>query len=149
MNETLDKPLILVVEDDAAIRDVLHTALSNAGYKIREAFNAQEALSLAEHAPPELVILDLGLPDMDGQTVLKQLRQWLRAPIIILSARNQEAQKVEALDHGADDYLTKPFSTGELLARIRVSLRHAQGRRSRRAIAGDSDRGAEDRFIGP
>jgi two-component system KDP operon response regulator KdpE len=84
-----------------------------------------QALRLAAQQPPDLVILDLGLPDVDGQEVLKQLREWLHAPIIVLSARDQEAQKIAALDHGADDYLTKPFSTGELLARIRVALRHA------------------------
>ena len=79
----------------------------------------------ASQSPPDLVILDLGLPDMDGQEVLQQLREWLTAPIIVLSARDQEQQKITALDHGADDYLTKPFSTGELLARIRAALRHA------------------------
>src|SRR5262249_42079647 len=84
-----------------------------------------EALRWAERFPPDLVILDLGLPDVDGQTVLQKLREWLKIPIIVLSARNQEEQKVAALDHGADDYLTKPFSTAELLARIRVALRHA------------------------
>ena len=80
---------------------------------------------MPSQSPPDLVILDLGLPDMDGQEVLRQLREWLAAPIIVLSARDQEQQKIAALDHGADDYLTKPFSTGELLARIRVALRHA------------------------
>jgi two-component system KDP operon response regulator KdpE len=82
-------------------------------------------LRLASAQPPDVVILDLGLPDVDGQEVLRRLREWLTAPIIILSARDQEAQKVAALDHGADDYLTKPFNTGELLARIRVALRRA------------------------
>src|SRR5262245_39617716 len=113
------KSLILIVEDDAAIRDFLRTALTGAGFRLHEAFTGQEALRSAERTPPDLVILDLGLPDLDGQIVLKKLREWLKVPIIILSARNQESQKVEALDQGADDYLTKPFSTGELLARIR------------------------------
>jgi two-component system KDP operon response regulator KdpE len=87
----------------------------------------QEAIRRAAQYPPDLVILDLGLPDIDGQEVLRKLREWLRVPIIILSARDQEQQKISSLDNGADDYLTKPFSTGELLARIRVALRHSSG----------------------
>jgi two-component system KDP operon response regulator KdpE len=124
---TEKKPLVLVVEDDAAIRDFLRTALAGAGFRLHEAISGQEALASAERTPPDLVILDLGLPDIDGQMVLVKMREWLKAPIIVLSARNQEAQKVTALDHGADDYLTKPFSTAELLARIRVALRHVEG----------------------
>jgi two-component system KDP operon response regulator KdpE len=92
---------------------------------VDEAATGQQGLRHAEQQPPELVILDLGLPDIDGQEVLRQLREWLTAPIIVLSARDQEQQKITALDNGADDYLTKPFSTQELLARIRVALRHA------------------------
>jgi two-component system, OmpR family, KDP operon response regulator KdpE len=121
-----DKSLILIIEDDPAIRDFLRTDLANAGYRLIEAISGEEALERAERKPPDLVILDLGLPDMDGQVVLQKLREWLKAPIIILSARNQESQKVTALDSGADDYLTKPFSTAELLARIRVALRHSE-----------------------
>jgi two-component system, OmpR family, KDP operon response regulator KdpE len=121
------KSLILVVEDDAAIRDFLRTALTNAGYRLAEAITGEEALDRAARKPPELVILDLGLPDVDGQLVLQKLREWFKAPIIVLSARNQESQKVMALDSGADDYLTKPFGTAELLARIRTALRHADG----------------------
>jgi two-component system KDP operon response regulator KdpE len=120
-----NQPSILIVEDDAAIRNFLRESLSNAGYRLHDAYTGQEALLSAERTPPDLVILDLGLPDVDGQVVLQKLRQWLKSPIIVLSARSQEAQKVAALDHGADDYLTKPFSTPELLARIRVALRHA------------------------
>jgi two-component system KDP operon response regulator KdpE len=119
-------PLILLVEDDASIRNVLFDTLSSAGFRLHEAHTGQEALKSAERSPPDLVILDLGLPDLDGQEVLQKLRAWLTAPIIILSARNQESQKVQALDRGADDYLTKPFSKAELLARIRVALRHAE-----------------------
>ncbi len=119
--------MILVVEDDAAIRDFLRTALTSAGYRLAEAITGEEALDRAARKPPELVILDLGLPDVDGQLVLQKLREWFKAPIIVLSARNQESQKVMALDSGADDYLTKPFGTAELLARIRAALRHANG----------------------
>jgi len=118
-------PLVLLVEDELPIRKFLGASLSSAGYRLDEAATGHEALKRASQAPPDLVILDLGLPDMDGQEVLRQLREWLPAPIIVLSARDQEQQKITALDHGADDYLTKPFSTGELLARIRAALRHA------------------------
>lgn len=120
-----NSPLILLVEDDLPIRRLLRTTLSDEGYRLAEADSGQAALREALQQPPDLVILDLGLPDMDGQEVLRQLREWLRIPIIILSARDQEREKIAALDNGADDYLTKPFSTGELLARIRVALRHA------------------------
>jgi two-component system KDP operon response regulator KdpE len=118
-------PLLLIVEDELPIRRFLRTALSGEGYRLAEAETGQQAIHLAAQQPPDLVILDLGLPDIDGQEVLRQLREWLHAPIIILSARDQEPQKIQALDHGADDYLTKPFASGELLARIRVALRHA------------------------
>jgi two-component system KDP operon response regulator KdpE len=115
-----------LVEDEQPIRKFLRTELSNAQYKLDEAATADQALKLASQFPPDLVILDLGLPDMDGQEVIQRLREWLAAPIIILSARDQDQEKIRALDNGADDYLTKPFSTGELLARVRVALRHAQ-----------------------
>jgi len=118
-------PLLLIVEDELPIRRFLRTSLSGEGYRLAEAETGQQAIHLAAQQPPDLVILDLGLPDIDGQELLRQLREWLLAPIIILSARDQEQQKIQALDHGADDYLTKPFSSGELLARIRVALRHA------------------------
>jgi len=124
-------PLILLVEDEAPIRRLLRIALQE-DYRVLEADCARDALRLAAQQPPDLVILDLGLPDRDGQEVLRQLRDWLQAPIIILSVRDQEQQKIAALDHGADDYLTKPFSTGELLARIRVALRHAERVRGER-----------------
>lgn len=118
-------PLLLLIEDELPIRRFLRTSLDGEGYRLVEADTGQQAIRLAAQQPPDLVILDLGLPDIDGQDILRQLREWLRAPIIVLSARDQEQQKVTALDNGADDYLTKPFSTGELLARIRVALRHA------------------------
>jgi two-component system KDP operon response regulator KdpE len=125
MTAQATKPLVLIVDDEPPIRQFLRSALVNAGYRVDEATTAKQALSLSSQSPPDLVLLDLGLPDLDGQEVLRDLRQWLNAPIIVLSARDQEAQKVTALDNGADDYLTKPFNTAELLARIRVALRHA------------------------
>ena len=122
---TPNASLLLLVEDELPIRRFLKTSLAAEGYRLAEAETGEQALRLAAQQPPDLVILDLGLPDMDGQEVLRRLREWLQAPIIILSARDQEQQKITALDGGADDYVTKPFSTGELLARIRVALRHA------------------------
>src|SRR6266581_8948835 len=116
---------ILLIEDELPIRRFLRASLTGNGYHLVEAETGEQGVRLAAQQPPDLVILDLGLPDMDGQEVLRRLREWLRAPIIILSVRDQDQQKIEALDGGADDYLTKPFSTGELLARIRVALRHA------------------------
>lgn len=120
-----DRPLILLVDDEPPIRKFVRAALDAEGYRVTEAAAGKEALRTAASQPPDLVILDLGLPDVDGQEVLQSLREWLRSPIIILSARDEERQKVAALDGGADDYLTKPFSTAELLARIRTALRHA------------------------
>lgn len=125
-------PLLLLIEDELPIRRFLRTSLAGEGYRLAEADTGQQAIRLAAQQPPDLVILDLGLPDVDGQDILRQLREWLQAPIIVLSARDQEQQKVAALDNGADDYLTKPFSTGELLARIRVALRHAASARGDR-----------------
>src|SRR5262245_29558929 len=122
---TAAPPRILLVEDEQAIRKFLRTELSAAKYQLDEAATGDQALKHAEQSPPDLVILDLGLPDMDGQAVIQHLRKWLTAPIIVLSARDQDQEKIRALDNGADDYLTKPFSTGELMARIRAALRHA------------------------
>lgn len=120
------QPRILLVEDEQAIRKFLRTELSAANYQLDEASTADQAIKHAEQSPPDLVILDLGLPDMDGQEVIQQLRKWLSAPIIVLSARDQDQEKIRALDNGANDYLTKPFSTGELMARVRVALRHVE-----------------------
>jgi two-component system, OmpR family, KDP operon response regulator KdpE len=117
-------PLLLIVEDELPIRRFLRSSLGGE-YRLVEAETGEKAIRVAAQQPPDLVILDLGLPDVDGQEVIRQLREWLNAPVIVLSARDQEQQKIMALDNGADDYLTKPFSTGELLARIRVALRHA------------------------
>ena len=116
---------ILIIEDEQPIRRFLRASLSNEGYRVTEAPSGMQGLQMATAQPPDLVILDLGLPDLDGQDVLQRLREWCTAPIIILSARDQEPQKIKALDHGADDYVTKPFGTGELLARMRTALRHA------------------------
>ncbi|MEQ8787089.1 MAG: response regulator [Pirellulaceae bacterium] len=117
--------LILVIEDEQPIRRFLRASLASEGYRVAEASSGEEGLRIASHQPPDLVILDLGLPGVDGQEVLRKLREWLTAPIIVLSARDQEQQKIDALDHGADDYVTKPFGIGELLARMRTALRHA------------------------
>ncbi|MFO0819925.1 MAG: response regulator [Pirellulales bacterium] len=117
---------VLIVEDEAPIRRFLRAALAGEGYRINEAATGEEALRVSVAYPPDVVLLDLGLPDMDGQEVLRRLREWYLGPILVLSARDQEPQKVLALDHGADDYVTKPFGIGELLARMRVALRHSQ-----------------------
>jgi two-component system, OmpR family, KDP operon response regulator KdpE len=120
-----NSPRVLLVEDESPIRKFVGAALADANYQLDEAGTGAQALQHATQQPPDLVILDLGLPDMDGQQVIQRLREWLAAPIIVLSARDQDQEKITALDNGADDYLTKPFSTGELLARVRVALRHA------------------------
>jgi len=116
---------ILVVDDEKPIRRFLRASLQGHGYTVFEASNGQEAVSEAAGRRPDVIILDLGLPDMDGTEVTRQLREWTSVPIIILSVRNSEGDKIAALDAGADDYLTKPFGIGELLARIRVNLRRA------------------------
>jgi len=119
-----NKPFILLVEDDKAIRNFITASLSTQGYRYLETDKGNEAVALAMSYNPDLIILDLGLPDIDGIEVISKVREWSKVPIIIVSARENERQKVEALDRGADDYLTKPFGISELLARIRVSLRH-------------------------
>jgi two-component system KDP operon response regulator KdpE len=118
-------PIIVVIEDDPPIRRFLRTGLSSQGFEVYEADNGRQGLVEAGVRKPDLVILDLGLPDMDGVEVVKLIREWSSIPIIILSARGSEQSKIEALDAGADDYLTKPFGLGELLARLRVALRHS------------------------
>jgi len=118
-------PVVLVVEDEAPMRAFLRASLSSRGFCVVEAGTAAEAITLATSHNPELVLLDLGLPDLDGLQLTRQLREWSRAPIIVLSARGREQDKVDVLDAGADDYLTKPFGVQELLARMRVALRHA------------------------
>ena len=117
--------LILIVEDEPQIRRFLRTTLTAEGYRLVEAENGERGVLEAATHKPDLVMVDLGLPDIDGVEVVKRVRAWSTVPIVILSARNAEADKVAALDAGADDYVTKPFGVGELTARIRVALRHA------------------------
>lgn len=117
---------ILVIDDEPQIRKLLKIGLESQGYKIIEADSGKIGLAVAALNKPELIILDLGLPDEDGIEILKQLREWSKIPVIILSVRGDETDKIDALDNGADDYVTKPFSIGELSARIRAALRHAE-----------------------
>lgn len=119
------QPVVVVIEDDPPIRRFLRTGLATHGFSVYEATTGKQGIAEAGTRKPDLIILDLGLPDMDGKEVIKAIRAWSAMPIIILSARSHEDQKIEGLDAGADDYLTKPFGLGELLARIRVALRHA------------------------
>lgn len=118
-------PLVLLVEDEPQMRRFLRAALDGHGYRLVEALTAREGLTHAAGHNPDLILLDLGLPDGDGIEITRRIREWSATPIIVISARGQESDKVAALDAGADDYLTKPFGTGELLARMRVALRHA------------------------
>jgi two-component system, OmpR family, KDP operon response regulator KdpE len=118
-------PIVLVVEDELPVRRFLRAALSGHGYRVIEAGTFAEAEALAPSHNPDVFLLDLGLPDGDGVDLTRRLREWSRAPIIVLSARGREDDKVDALDAGADDYLTKPFGVNELLARLRVAVRHA------------------------
>lgn len=118
------KPLVLVVEDEEAICNFISAVLSSNGYRVVKAKTGKEGLSLFTSHAPDVVLLDLGLPDTDGIEVLKSIRQWSKAPIVIVSARGNEREKVAALDFGADDYIVKPFGTSELLARIRTAIRH-------------------------
>jgi two-component system, OmpR family, KDP operon response regulator KdpE len=115
---------ILIVDDEPQIRRFLRTTLSAHGYRVIEASCGREAMTLTATERPELMLLDLGLPDIEGLEVIHRLREWSTVPIIVVSVRGQEAKKIEALDSGADDYVTKPFGMGELLARIRAALRH-------------------------
>jgi two-component system, OmpR family, KDP operon response regulator KdpE len=122
----INEGTILIIDDEVQIRRLLEITLSANGYKISEASTGKEGLSLAATGHPVLIILDLGLPDSDGLDILSKLREWYQKPIIILSVRNSEDDIIKALDNGANDYLTKPFRTGELLARIRVAIRQSQ-----------------------
>lgn len=115
---------VLIVDDEPQIRRFLRTSLSAHGYQVLEASGGQEALVRLATEPPDVVLLDLGLPDLDGLDVTHRIREWSQVPIIVLSVRGQEGDKIAALDGGADDYVTKPFGLGELLARIRAALRH-------------------------
>jgi two-component system, OmpR family, KDP operon response regulator KdpE len=121
----MNKTRVLVVDDEESIRRFLRVTLATQSYAISEAVSGHEALSIAFVDKPDIVILDLGLPDIDGVEVIRLMRQWTKVPIIILSVRDSESDKIAGLDAGADDYLTKPFSVGELLARLRAALRRA------------------------
>ncbi|MGH8264722.1 MAG: response regulator [Steroidobacterales bacterium] len=119
------KPRLQIIEDDPQMRRFLRNALSESGYEVHESETAQRGLAQAAASRPDVILLDLGLPDLDGLEVVRRLRSWTTTPIIVISARGQEETKVAALDLGADDYLVKPFGTSELLARIRAAWRHA------------------------
>ncbi len=120
------KPAALIIDDEVQIRRLLRVALESAGYAVCEADRGQLGLAEAALRRPDVIVLDLGLPDLDGVEVLKRLREWSETPVLILSVRDAEEQKIAALDAGADDYITKPFSTAELLARLRVAQRRAR-----------------------
>ena len=120
-----NRPVVLVIEDEPPIRRFLRTALDAEGFEMIEAENGARGLAIAANSKPECVILDLGLPDTDGVEIIRRLREWSAVPVIVLSARSLESEKVAALDAGADDYVMKPFGVRELLARLRVALRHA------------------------
>jgi two-component system KDP operon response regulator KdpE len=119
------KSTALVIDDELQMRRLLRVCLEANGYRVAEAATGQDGIAEAAQHPPDVVILDLGLPDMEGFAVLKRLREWSRVPVVVLSVRDREEDKIAALDAGADDYVTKPFSSGELLARLRVAQRHA------------------------
>jgi two-component system, OmpR family, KDP operon response regulator KdpE len=126
-NERSTAPMALVVDDEPQIRRLLRITLEGNGYRVCDAATGKDGLLQAAQCRPEVVLLDLGLPDLEGIEMLRRLREWSRVPVIILSVRDGEDDKIAALDAGADDYVTKPFSSGELLARLRAALRHAKG----------------------
>jgi two-component system, OmpR family, KDP operon response regulator KdpE len=134
------QPTAIVIEDEPQIRRFVRGALEDEGWQVHEAASLRDGLSAAGTRQPDLIVLDLGLPDGDGLRLIRDVRGWSAVPIIVLSARSDEADKIDALDAGADDYLTKPFGTGELLARIRANLRRP------RAAAGSEDAAAPFRF---
>ena len=117
------KPTILVIEDDVSVSNLIATTLETQQYKYILAKNGQDGIHMAVSHNPDIILLDLGLPDMDGIQIIKKIRSWSTTPIIVVSARSDDLDKIEALDAGADDYITKPFSVNELLARLRVTLR--------------------------
>jgi two-component system KDP operon response regulator KdpE len=122
---TSERPVVVVIEDEPQIRRFLRTSLDAQGFTVHESDTGRQGLVECATRRPEVVILDLGLPDMDGVEVIRQLREWSAVPVIVLSARSQETDKIAALDAGADDYVVKPFGVGELVARLRVALRHS------------------------
>ncbi len=119
----MNKPLILVVEDDTSVRNLITTTLKSNDYRFLSAPNGESAIACASSQQPDIVLLDLGLPDLDGVEIIRRIRSWSQMPIIVISARSEDSDKIAALDAGADDYLTKPFSVAELLARLRVTQR--------------------------
>lgn len=121
----MNKATILIVEDERSIGSFISTTLESNGYRTLRTERGKEAVSVVSSHCPDLILLDLGLPDVDGLDVLRQIRQWSQIPVVVVSARDREKEKVQALDLGADDYITKPFGTAELLARIRAALRHS------------------------
>lgn len=123
MTETAKPPRILVIEDEAPIRRFLSIILGSAGFAVEEAGRGREGIERAATSAPDVVILDLGLPDLDGKAVVAAIREWSQVPILVLSVRDAETEKIAALDAGADDYVTKPFATGELMARLRALIR--------------------------
>jgi two-component system KDP operon response regulator KdpE len=123
--DAASRPLVLVIEDEAQVMRFLRATLEAHGYRLAQATSAQQGLLEATTRAPDLILLDLGLPDLDGVELTRRLREWSTTPIIVVSARGREGDKIQALDAGADDYLTKPFGAGELLARMRVALRNA------------------------
>lgn len=127
----MNKPLILVVEDDGTVRNLITTTLKSNEYRFLTAVDGESAIAAASTRQPDIVLLDLGLPDMDGVEVIHRIRSWSQMPIIVISARSEDADKIAALDAGADDYLTKPFSVAELLARLRVTQRRLAAQENR------------------
>lgn len=133
-----NKALILIIEDDEGISNFMTAILNSHNYSVIKASRGKEGISMVASHVPDLIILDLGLPDIDGIDVLKNIRSWSKLPIIVVSARGHEREKVEALDLGADDYITKPFGTSELLARIRTAMRHVEHSRDSSSIEKES-----------
>jgi two-component system, OmpR family, KDP operon response regulator KdpE len=119
-------PTALVIDDEPQIRRLLRVTLEGNGYRVVDAATGNDGVLQAAQSRPDVILLDLGLPDLDGLSVLKRIREWSRVPVLVLSVRDREQDKVAALDNGADDYVTKPFNSGELLARLRAALRHIQ-----------------------
>jgi len=134
---TISAPRVLVVDDEAPIVRVLRPSLIAGGYEVAVAHSGHEALTQIAQEAPDVILLDLGLPDMDGKDVIVALRRWTDVPIIVLSARQSETERIAALDNGADDYVVKPFHTGELLARVRTALRHRQRRAESTVYSGN------------
>ncbi len=141
------KDKIMIIEDETSIMRFMTNVLGSAGYQVIQAESGKEALAMMVSHCPDLIILDLGLPDMDGMDVLASLRKWSGIPVIVVSARTQESDKVKAFDAGADDYITKPFGTRELLARIRTSLRHARAADANSEIAREGTYRVKDLVI--